>query len=73
MPYEYNTYYVDGQPTAVCDVDKTTGSNSNSSLHIKWVRDSAGGDGQYAYAYLDPTKKYKLSLEAKGALNAAVD
>lgn len=24
MPYEYNTYYVDGLPTVVCDVDKAT-------------------------------------------------
>lgn len=73
MPYEFNTYYVDGLPTAICDVDKSTGSNSSSSLHMKWVRDSVGGDGQYAYAFIDPAKKYRFSLEAKGTLNAAVD
>lgn len=73
MPYEFNTSYVDGITTVTCDVDKSTGSNSNSSLHMKWVRDSVGGDGQYAYLFVDPAKKYKFSLEAKGSLNAAVD
>lgn len=73
LPYEFNTSYVDGVTTVTCDVDKSSGSNSSSSLHMKWVRDSVGGDGQYAYLFIDPAKKYKFSLEARGALNAAVD
>lgn len=40
ITYEYNTSYVDGLPTADCSIDKAVGANSQSSLHLKWVRDS---------------------------------
>lgn len=73
LPYESNTSYVDGITTVTCDIDRTTGSNSSSSLRLKWIRDSVGGDGQYAYAYIDPTKKYRFSMDAKGTLNSAVN
>lgn len=72
VTYETNTYYTDGITTVECRVDSSVGANSASSLHLKWIRDSAGGDGQYAYAYLDPTKKYRLSMDVRGTLDPSV-
>lgn len=62
-----------GNPTSVsCEIDKTTGAQSKSSLHIKWLRDVVSADGQYAYVLLDSSKKYRLSLDAKGTLDPSI-
>jgi len=72
LTYEYNSAYYDQKRTVECYVDETTGVNSKSSLHLKWIRDSIGWDGQYNYITLDPTKKYEYSLDVKGHLSPEV-
>ena len=73
LTYEFNSAYYDQKRTVECNIDRNAGVNSNSSLHLKWVRDSMGWDGQYNYITLDPTKKYEYSLDVKGHLSSEVD
>lgn len=67
--YEWNTYYGDQIKTTDCNIDTSVWVNSQSSLHVKWVRDSVGWDGQYNYIMIDPNKKYQYSLDVKWHLN----
>ncbi|MDD2917002.1 MAG: type II secretion system protein [Candidatus Gracilibacteria bacterium] len=73
LSYEGNTTYTDQIQTTDCGTDTSSGVNAQSSLHIKWLRDSTAGDGQYNYMILDPAKKYQYSWDVKGHLSNTVD
>jgi hypothetical protein len=40
LTYEFNSAYYDQKRTVECNIDRNAGVNSNSSLHLKWIRDS---------------------------------
>ncbi len=62
--FENDSTRVDNIKTLNCSIDRSQGANSNSSLHLNWIRDGAW-DGQYSHVLLDNQKKYKMSLDVK--------
>ncbi len=72
LSFEWNATYGDQIQTTACSVDTGNWANSQSSLYLKWLRDSAGWDGQYTYLMINPNKKYQYSLDVKWHLASTV-